>query len=98
MLAGWPLVASAQKICLYEGGLLEHLGSSVRHIRVEQIQHLRLQEWYEHRFAPRTIKLQARVNGQRDLSFSSALRGEAETIIAYLADRVSSVEQLPFPG
>jgi hypothetical protein len=96
IMIGGPLVGRSQKILLYEGGLLEQVGSSARHIAIEQIQHLRLQEWYEHRFAPPTFNVRATVTGQKDLLFSSALRGDAETIIAYLAERVASVEQVPF--
>jgi len=93
-----PLMARAQTILLFEGGLLEHIGSKSRLIQVEEIQHLRLQEFYEHRFAPRTFNLQARVPGQRDLKFSSSLRGDGEKIIAYLADHVANVEMVPFMG
>jgi hypothetical protein len=93
-----PLMARAQTILLFEGGLLEHVGSKSRLIQVEEIQHLRLQEFYEHRFAPRTFNLQARVPGQRDLKFSSSLRGDGEKIVAYLADHVANVEMVPFMG
>ena len=68
----------------------------MRRIELATIEHLRLQEWYEHRFAARTFNVKARIHGQRQLAFSTALRGEAERIIEYLASKIPQTEFVEF--
>jgi hypothetical protein len=96
-----PLFGAPQAIELYERGIVERLGKRIRRIDLEAIEHLRLQEWYEHRFADRTFNVQAQVHGQPKLAFNTALRGEAERIIGYLADKIphdvrAKIPQQPF--
>lgn len=91
-----PLFGQNQVIFLYERGLVERVGAVSYRIAIDAIEQLRVQEWYDHRFAPRTFNVRAKVKDQRELSFSSALRGESERIIAYLAERVRQTEMVPF--
>jgi hypothetical protein len=85
-----------QTIFLYERALVERVGSTCYAIALDEIEQLRIQEWYDHRFAPRTFNVRAKVRGRRELKFNSALRGDSERIIAYLAERVTNTEMVPF--
>lgn len=91
-----PLFGAPQTIELYEHGIVERLGKQVRQIELAAIEHLRLQEWYEHRFADRTFNVKARVRGQRQLAFNTALRGEGDSIIQYLASQFPDAELVEF--
>ena len=91
-----PLFGAPQTIELYERGLVERLGTKVRRIDLATIEHLRVQEWYEHRFAARTFNVKARVLGQRPLAFNTALRGDAECITEYLASQIAETEFVEF--
>jgi hypothetical protein len=91
-----PLFGAPQTIELYENSLVERLGKKVRSIELAAIERLRVREWYEHRFAARTFTVEAQVHGQPQLRFNSALRGEAERIIEYLASCVPQTEFVEF--
>jgi hypothetical protein len=91
-----PLFGQNKTILLYERGLIERVGGTSFAISLDEIEVLRVQEWYDHRFAPRTFNVRAKIRGNRELSFSSALRGESDRIIAYLADHVARTEMVPF--
>jgi hypothetical protein len=91
-----PLFGQKREILLFERGIVERIGAISYGIALDEIEQLRVQEWYEHRFAPRTFNVRAKVRGDRELSFSSALRGESERIIAYLAEHVEQTEMVPF--
>jgi hypothetical protein len=91
-----PLFGQNQVILLYERGLIERVGSTSYAIALEEIEQLRVQEWYDHRFAPMTFNVLAKIRGQKELAFSSALRGESKRIIAYLSERVAHTEMVPF--
>ena len=67
-----PLFGQNQTILLYERGLIERVGAIQFAVALDQIEQLRVQEWYDHRFAPRTYNVRAKVRGERELSFSSA--------------------------
>lgn len=92
-----PFFGTKQTIELYEFGIVERLGEQERRIESATIEHLRVQEWFEHRFADRTYNVKARIQGQPNLEFSTALRGQGDEIVDYLAssilgDRVEFVE------
>jgi hypothetical protein len=91
-----PLFGQSQMILLYERGLIERVGSTNYAIPLDEIEQLRVQEFYEHRFAPRTFLVRAKVRGAKELSFSSALRGDSNRIIAYLAEQIPQTELVPF--
>jgi hypothetical protein len=91
-----PLFGQNQEILLYERGLVERVGAISYGIALDEIEQLRVQEWYDNRFAPRTFNVRAKVRGERELKFSSALRGESDRIIAYLAEHVENTEMVPF--
>ncbi len=91
-----PLFGAPQTIELYEHGIVERLGKQIRRIELATIERLRLQEWYEHRFAARTFNVKAQVHGQRQLAFNTALRGESERIIEYLASKIPQTEFVEF--
>ena len=71
-----PLFGRPQTIELYERGIVERLGKQIRRIELAAIEHLRLQEWYEHRFADRTFNVKAQVHGQRQLAFNTRCAGK----------------------
>jgi hypothetical protein len=103
VLFGGAIVASQlmrvpQIVSLYDDRLEEESGSKLRTIRLGQIIGLQLQEFYEHRFAPQTFLVTVRVNGQRDLKFSTALGDDADLIVNCLADIVPDVEIREFVG
>jgi hypothetical protein len=91
-----PLCGQNQVIFLYERGLVERRGTINYQIPLEAIEHLCVKEWHEHRFAPRTYQVRAKVRGQRELAFSSALKGESMRIIEYLTEHVEKTEMVPF--
>jgi hypothetical protein len=91
-----PLFGPPQSIELYEYGIVERLGKQVRSVELAAIEHLRVNEWYEHRFAARTFNIKAQVHGQRQLAFNTALRGEGNRIIEYLASQVPQTEFVEF--
>ncbi len=75
---------------------MERLGEQARRIELSAIQHLEVREFYEHRFAPRTFNVKARVQGQKQLVFSTELRGEGERIIECLASCIEQTEFIEF--
>jgi hypothetical protein len=91
-----PLFAAPQTIELFEHGIVERLGQEVRRIELAAIEHLRVQEWYEHRFADRTLLVKAQIQGQRQLEFSTVLRGDGEQIVDYLSSAVPQTEFVEF--
>jgi hypothetical protein len=92
------LTRAPQVIWLYDDRLEEESGSKRRTIPLEQIFGLRLQEFYEHRLAPQTFLATVRINGQRDLKFSTALGDDADLIVRCLADIAADVEVREFMG
>jgi hypothetical protein len=92
------LMRVPQIISLYDDRLEEESGSRLRSIRLDQIIGLRLQEFYEHRFAPQTFLVTVCVNCQRDLKFSTALGDDADLIVRCLADIAADVEVREFVG
>ena len=91
-----PLFGAPQTIELYEHGIVERLGKKIRHIEWAAIEKLRLQEWYEHRFAAQTFNVKAQIHGQGQLSFSTALRGDAQQIVEYLTSKIPQTEIVEF--
>jgi hypothetical protein len=91
-----PLFGAPQSIELYERGIVERLGQQVRHIELSAIEHLEVREWYEHRFANRTFLIKARLNGQQQLSFSTALRGDGDAIVDFLMSTIPQTEFVEF--
>lgn len=63
---------------------------------MQKVQQIRVNEWYEHRFAARTFNIQAQVHDQRQLAFNTALRGDGSRIIEYLASQVPQTEFVEF--
>ena len=80
------LIRVPQIVSLYDDRLEEVSGSKLRTIRLDQVIGLHLQEFYEHRFAPQTFLVTVRVNGDRNLKFSTALGDDANLIVRCLAD------------
>jgi hypothetical protein len=97
-ILGSQLMRAPQTILLYDDRLEEESGDKRRTIRLDQIVGLHLQEFYEHRFAPQTLLVTVRVNGQRDLKFSTALGDDADLIVQCLADIAPDVEVREFMG
>ena len=95
MMAG-PLFGPAQRIRLYDDKLVEEKGNRTREIGFDGIASVEIQEWYEHRFAPQTFKVKVKVSGQPDLAFSSALVGNSERIIRFLAEHSSDTQVTEF--
>ena len=75
---------------------MERAGNHIRRIELTAIAHLRLQEWYEHRFAARTFNVKAQLYGQPELTFNTSLRGEGDRIVHYLAAKVEQTEFVEF--
>jgi hypothetical protein len=92
------LMRVPQIVSLYDDRLEEESGSKRRSIRLDQIIGLHLQEFYEHRFAPQTFLVTVRMNGERDLKFSTALGDDADLIVRCLADIAPDVEVREFLG
>jgi hypothetical protein len=97
MLHLWtPFFGKPQTIELHEFGIVERLGDQSRRIEIATIEHLQVREFYEHRFADRTFLVKARIPGQRQLEFTTALRGDGELIVDYLASEVPRTEFVEF--
>jgi hypothetical protein len=98
VMVALQLMRVPQIVLLYDDRLEEESGSTLRTIRLDQIVGLQLQEFYEHRFAPQTFLVTIRVNGQRNIKFSTALGGDANLIVRCLADIAPDVEVREFLG
>jgi hypothetical protein len=98
VIVALQLMRVPQIVSLYDDRLEEESGSKRRSIRLDQIIGLHLQEFYEHRFAPQTFLVTVRMNGERDLKFSTALGDDADLIVRCLADIAPDVEVREFLG
>ncbi len=97
-MIGLQLTRVPQVISLYDNRLEIASGDKLRTVRLDHIADLHLQEFYEHRFAPRTFAVTLHVNGDRSVTFSTALGGDADLIVRCLADIATNVEVRQFAG
>jgi hypothetical protein len=90
------LLRTPQEIILYGDRIEEKRGEKIRKIPLDQIAAMKLQEFYEHRFAPQTYNVTLEVRGDSNLKFSTALGGDADKIVEYLAEIVPDVQVREF--